>query len=84
MCRISGAARYEIGRGGGGREKKKEKWSRANAEPLHHRGRRGDDNRKVVSFRGKKKKKFLFFSRFSRSSSPISSFRFVLAKRTSF
>lgn len=55
MCRISGAARYEIGRGGGGREKKKEKWSRANAEPLHHRGRRGDDNRKVVSFRGKKK-----------------------------
>lgn len=87
MCRISGAARYEIGRGGGGREKKKEKWSRANAEPLHHRGRRGDDNRKVVSFRGKKKKNSCSSPRVShalRVPFAISSFRFVLAKRTSF
>lgn len=50
----------QIGRGGGGGgrkgKKKKEKWSRANAEPLHHRGRHGNDNRKVVSFQPREKK----------------------------
>lgn len=84
MCRISGAARYEIGRGGGGREKRK----KSGQGRMQNRYIIEDDAVTIIErwFPSEgKKKKFLFFSsRFSRSSSPISSFRFVLAKRTSF